>query len=141
MSRSLPERQLAAMFLSYISLCRDRVPGCVGWRHLSLLLLGVSGGRRESEASESLRTGLGFPLPSAGLEDRPSSGSWGSSDQNSSSFDPSRVRHLCKAQVPGFPSLWDSCLTRTPTLPVSPRLTVKAPTLVTRTAACLPPRS
>lgn len=28
----------------------------------------------------------------AGLEDRPSSGSWGPSEQNNSSFDPSRVR-------------------------------------------------
>lgn len=59
--------------------------------------------KRDLKPSESLRTGLGFPLPSTGLEDRPSSGSWGSSDQNSSSFDSSRVRHLCKAQVPGFP--------------------------------------
>lgn len=50
------------------------------------------------EGSQSLlgppRIGLGFPLPPTGLEDRPSSGSWGNSDQNSSSFDPSRVRRL-----------------------------------------------
>lgn len=42
--------------------------------------------------------GAGRPLTlssrSAGLEDRPSSGSWGASEQNSSSFDPSRVRTL-----------------------------------------------
>lgn len=41
----------------------------------------------------------------AGLEDRPGSGSWGTSDQNSSSFDPSRVRSLCEAQDLGYP-LW-----------------------------------
>lgn len=101
----------------------------------------MEGGGDQSLLSP-LKTGLGFPLPSTGLEDRPSSGSWGSSDQNSSSFDPSRVRHLCKAQVPGFPfPLGQLSHPHPPMLPVSPRLTMKAPTSVNHTAVCLLPRS
>ncbi|NP_001157621.1 transcription factor E2-alpha isoform 3 [Mus musculus] len=62
----------------------------------------------DKELSDLLDFSMMFPLPVAngksrpaslggtqfagsGLEDRPSSGSWGSSDQNSSSFDPSRT--------------------------------------------------
>ncbi|XP_026336726.2 transcription factor E2-alpha isoform X2 [Ursus arctos] len=62
----------------------------------------------DKELSDLLDFSMMFPLPVAngkgrptslagaqfggsGLEDRPSSGSWGTSDQNSSSFDPSRT--------------------------------------------------
>lgn len=62
----------------------------------------------DKELSDLLDFSMMFPLPVAngkgrpaslagtqfagsGLEDRPSSGSWGNSDQNSSSFDPSRA--------------------------------------------------
>nr|XP_037850331.1 transcription factor E2-alpha isoform X1 [Chlorocebus sabaeus]XP_037850332.1 transcription factor E2-alpha isoform X1 [Chlorocebus sabaeus]XP_037850333.1 transcription factor E2-alpha isoform X1 [Chlorocebus sabaeus] len=62
----------------------------------------------DKELSDLLDFSMMFPLPvtngkgrpaslagaqfgGSGLEDRPSSGSWGSGDQNSSSFDPSRV--------------------------------------------------
>ncbi|XP_076775551.1 transcription factor E2-alpha isoform X6 [Arvicanthis niloticus] len=62
----------------------------------------------DKELSDLLDFSMMFPLPVAngkgrpaslagtqfagsGLEDRPSSGSWGNSDQNSSSFDPSRT--------------------------------------------------
>ncbi|XP_023368301.1 transcription factor E2-alpha isoform X2 [Otolemur garnettii] len=62
----------------------------------------------DKELSDLLDFSMMFPLPvangkgrptslagtqfgSSGLEDRPSSGSWGTSDQNSSSFDPSRT--------------------------------------------------
>ncbi|XP_021560736.1 transcription factor E2-alpha isoform X2 [Neomonachus schauinslandi] len=62
----------------------------------------------DKELSDLLDFSMMFPLPAAngkgrptslagarfggsGLEDRPSSGSWGTSDQNSSSFDPSRT--------------------------------------------------
>ncbi|XP_062966658.1 transcription factor E2-alpha isoform X2 [Cynocephalus volans] len=62
----------------------------------------------DKELSDLLDFSMMFPLPAAngkgrpaslagaqfggsGLDDRPSSGSWGTSDQNSSSFDPSRT--------------------------------------------------
>ncbi|PNJ05147.1 TCF3 isoform 1, partial [Pongo abelii] len=62
----------------------------------------------DKELSDLLDFSMMFPLPvtngkgrpaslagvqfgGSGLEDRPSSGSWGSGDQNSSSFDPSRT--------------------------------------------------
>ncbi|KAI2587720.1 TCF3 isoform 6, partial [Pan troglodytes] len=62
----------------------------------------------DKELSDLLDFSMMFPLPvtngkgrpaslagaqfgGSGLEDRPSSGSWGSGDQSSSSFDPSRT--------------------------------------------------
>ena len=55
------------------------------------------------------RPGAGpLTLPScpAGLEDRPSSGSWGASEQNSSSFDPSRVRSPWRPETLGWGWGW-----------------------------------
>lgn len=51
------------------------------------------------------RPGAGsLTLPSCptGLEDRPSSGSWGTGEQNSSSFDPSRVRSPWRPETLGW---------------------------------------
>ncbi|KAK2086890.1 hypothetical protein P7K49_032797 [Saguinus oedipus] len=42
-------------------------------------------------AGPGVRVTVTVSVLPAGLEDRPSSGSWGSGDQNSSSFDPSRT--------------------------------------------------
>lgn len=46
---------------------------------------------------------LTFLFRSAGLEERPNSGSWGTGDQNSSSFDPSRVRRPARPEILSFP--------------------------------------